>query len=259
MILEKIVNQKISRLMSEKQRMPLDFYKEVIREGREKRDFRSALKSGDKISIIAEVKKASPSRGIIKEDFDPEEIGRIYEMSDVQAISVLTERDFFQGDKSYIPTVKTVTSKPILRKDFIVDEYQVYEAKALGADAILLIVACLSDDQLSELTDTAKSLDLDILTEVHDEQELERALKTESNIIGINNRNLKTFEIDIRNTERLISYIPEGIVTVSESGISSREDMVFLENLGIDAVLIGETLMRADSIPGKVLELRGSI
>lgn len=241
MILDEIVAYKIQQLRLEKENTPLDKLikgcdKEI------KRDFKKAL-SKDKISIIAEIKKASPSKGVILEDFDPVKIAKIYESIDIDAVSVLTEKNFFKGNDLYINEAKKVNSKPILRKDFIVDPYQIYQSKFIGADAILLIVSILKD-KLKEYYDLAFSLGLQCLVEIHDEEELKIALNSGCSIIGINNRNLKDFTEDLRNTERLIKSIPSGIVVVSESAIKTPEDINYLNGLGVSAVLIGETFMR---------------
>jgi len=257
LILDRINDNKRKQIEEDKKRMPLDQLKKMIEDTSCTRAFSKALKLEDKISIIAEVKQASPSKGIIKKDFEPIDIAAAYDKSDVQAISVLTETDFFLGDKVYIPLVKENTNKPVLRKDFIVDEYQVYEAKVLGADAILLIAASLKDDELVLFMNTAESLGIEVLLEVHDEEELKRALRTDAKIIGINNRDLKTFVTDIKTTQRLIGSIPKDRIVISESGIEKKEDLDYLKGLGVDGVLIGETFMRADSIEDKVKEIRG--
>jgi indole-3-glycerol phosphate synthase len=257
LILDRINDHKRKQVAEDKKRIPLEQLKEMIEDTGKRKAFSKAIKTGGKISIIAEVKQASPSKGIIKKDFDPLDIAAAYDKSDVQAISVLTETDFFLGDKVYIPLVKENTNKPVLRKDFIIDEYQVYEAKALGADAILLIAASLTDDELVLLMNTAESLGIEVLLEVHDAEELERALRTDAEIIGINNRDLKTFVTDIKTTERLIGMIPKDRIVISESGIETKEDLDYLKGLGVDGVLIGETFMRADSIEEKVKEIRG--
>jgi indole-3-glycerol phosphate synthase len=222
------------------------------------RNFKKALtKKG--ISIIGELKKASPSKGIILEDFNLEEIAKIYEKTGVDAVSVLTETNFFKGDKSYIKRVKEVNSKPVLRKDFIIDKYQIYQSKVIGADAILLIVSILKNN-LKEFYGLAKNLKLNCLVEVHDRQELEVALQCGCSIIGINNRNLKDFTVDIKNTGNLIKYIPNYITVVSESGIKTPGDIKYLESIGVDAVLIGETFMRNikdwDSVDKFIAEVR---
>ncbi|AUG57458.1 indole-3-glycerol phosphate synthase TrpC [Acetivibrio saccincola] len=258
MILDKIVNEKRVQLKKEMSEISIEGWKERIsRPGLHKTiDFYSALKRENEISIIAEVKKASPSKGIIKEDFDPIKIARKYSEGDVQAISVLTEKNFFLGDDSYLVKIRQSVTLPILRKDFIIDLWQVYQSRYLGADAILLIVSVLSDEELKKFQVVAEILGMQCLVEVHDREELERALESGAKIIGINNRNLKTFEVDLKTTEKLMNYIPHDRLVVSESGIKTHEDMKYLKDLGVNAVLIGETFMRAESIDEKIKELR---
>ena len=219
-------------------------------------DFYNALKKDKQISIIAEVKKASPSKGIIKEDFNPLEIAKKYSEEKVQAISVLTEKNFFLGDEDYLVKIRQNVALPILRKDFIIDLWQVYQSRCLGADAILLIVSILNDEELKKFQIVAEILGMQCLVEVHDREELERALESGAKIIGINNRNLKTFEVDLKTTEKLMNYIPHDRVVVSESGIKTQDDMRYLKDLGVNAVLIGETFMRADSINEKIKEFK---
>lgn len=221
----------------------------------ETRDFGSAIKrNGEKIKLIAELKKASPSKGLIRKDFDPIKICSIYDEKNVNAISVLTEEDFFQGHLSYIKTVKDIASKPILRKDFIFDEYQIYESRVNHADAILLIAAILEKNQAKEYLHLAEELGLHVLFEVHDEYDLEKALSIDADIIGINNRNLKTLKIDLTTTFRLKKDIPRGKTVVSESGIKDRNDVIKLQDAGVDAMLIGTSLMEAEDIGRKIDE-----
>jgi indole-3-glycerol phosphate synthase len=212
------------------------------------RGFASALQPGEgKLALIAEVKKASPSAGVIVESFDPVAIARNYSRAGVEAISVLTDKRFFQGDLSYLEMIRAALPQPLLRKDFILDPLQIMEAAAAGADAILLIVAAVNQDQLNSLLETAAAYQLDALVEVHTLAELDRALETPAQIIGINNRNLATLEVDLGVTERLSDEVPEEIVLVSESGIRTAEDLARIRTCGVDAVLIGEALMRGQS------------
>ncbi|KNF08136.1 indole-3-glycerol phosphate synthase TrpC [Gottschalkia purinilytica] len=252
-ILDKIVEVKRVQIEKEKLEIPIE---DIIKMSEEKeiRDFKKALDI-EGISIISEIKKASPSRGIIKEDFDPISIAKIYEDSPFNAISVLTEKEFFLGNDRYIKEVKKVTSKPILRKDFIIDEYQVYQSKAIGADAILLIASVLKGN-LKKFYDLAKSLGLHCLVEIHEEEEIDEVLNSGCSIIGINNRNLKTFEVSLKYTEKLISSIPKDKIVISESGIKTKDDMKYLKDLGVKSVLIGETLMRNLTNDKKFLELK---
>ena len=212
------------------------------------RGFASALDAGEeKLALIAEVKKASPSAGVIVESFEPVAIAKNYARAGVEAISVLTDERFFQGHLDYLQRIRDAVAQPLLRKDFIIDSLQITEAAAAGADAILLIVAALEQDQLIALLETAAAYQLDALVEVHTFHELDRALETEARVIGINNRNLATFQIDLGVTERLSEEVPEEIVLVSESGIRTAEDLARIKACGVDAVLIGEALMRGQS------------
>ncbi len=211
------------------------------------RGFMAALVEAPNVAIIAEAKKASPSKGVICPDFDPEKIAVHYQQGGAHAMSVLTDVDFFQGSISYIPLVRNAVTLPVLRKEFIIDPLQVEEAAAYGADAILLIAAILSAAQMKELRLQAEEAGMDVLVEVHNEKELEKTLAAESRLIGINNRNLNDFSVDLATTFRLQKEIPAGIPVVSESGISSRTDMLKLKEAGITAALIGESLMRSSN------------
>lgn len=212
------------------------------------RGFAAALRQGEgKLALIAEIKKASPSAGVIVESFDPVAIARNYARAGVEGISVLTDEQFFQGHLNFLKLVRDAVPSPLLRKDFILDPLQIMEAAAAGADAILLIVAALSQDHLVALLETAALYQLDALVEVHTLPELERALDTEARIIGINNRNLTTFDVDLSVTEKLSEEVPPEVVLVSESGIRTAEDLARIKACGVDAVLIGEALMRGQS------------
>ena len=212
------------------------------------RGFAAALQREEgKLALIAEIKKASPSAGVIVESFDPVAIGKNYARAGVDAISVLTDERFFQGHLDYLNAVRSVVPQPLLRKDFVLDPLQIMEAAAAGADAILLIVAALNQEELTSLLETALLYQLDALVEVHTLPELDRALETEARIIGINNRNLATFEVDLTVTEKLSEQVPNDIVLVSESGIRTSEDLARIKACGVDAVLIGEALMRGQS------------
>ncbi len=204
-------------------------------------------------AVIAEVKKASPSKGVIREDFNPEDIAQSYQQGGAACLSVLTDVPYFQGHDDYLLMAKKATKLPVLRKDFIIDPWQIYQSKALGADCVLLIVACLSDVDLMHMTLLAQDLGMDVLMEVHDEKELSRALKTPAQLIGINNRNLKTFETDIATSERLLNHIDEGRLVVSESGIRNHADVVRLQAAGVHCFLVGESLMRQPQ-PGTALK-----
>jgi len=213
------------------------------------RGFASALQQEEgKLALIAEIKKASPSAEVIVESFDPVAIAKNYARAGVEAISVLTDERFFQGHVSYLGLVREAVPQPLLRKDFILDPLQIMEAAAAGADAILLIVAALAQDELVSLLETAATYQLDALVEVHTLPELDRALETDARLIGINNRNLATFEIDLSVTEKLSEQVPNEIVLVSESGIRTAEDLERIKSCGVNAVLIGEALMRGQNI-----------
>ena len=215
-------------------------------ERNEFRSFYAALHQGpEHLAIIAEVKKASPSVGVIAEDFDPVAVATTYDRGGASAISVLTDEKFFQGHLSYLARIRSQTNAPLLRKDFIVDEVQIYESAVAGADAILLIVAVLTDSELKHLLKVAASCQLDVLVEVHDRPELDRALETDACIIGINNRNLKTFEVDLHTTEDLSEDVPEDIILVSESGIKTPAEARQVYEWGANAILVGEGLMRS--------------
>ncbi len=215
------------------------------------------LTEADDIAVIAEVKKASPSKGIIRANFDAVGIAKIYVQNGASALSVLTDEKFFRGSADDLTRISRVVDQPILRKDFTIDPYQIYEARALGASAVLLIVSILTREELSSFLATSRSLGLDALVEVHEKEELRVALDAGAKIIGINNRNLKTFETSLNTTYELISHIPDGVLKVSESGIDTREDVVALRDAGADAVLVGESLMRASDMRGKLRELMG--
>ncbi len=240
-ILDTIVDHKKEELIEQKKKgliAPDDF------DPGAPRGFRDALIKDKSVAIIAEVKKASPSKGIICEDFDPKKIAIDYEEGGASAISCLTDKKFFKGDISFLPIIRRQVSLPILRKDFIIDHFQVDEAKVWGADAILLIVAVLDDVLLKELFLHAKELGLDALVEVHDPYELERAIKAEVDLIGVNNRNLKDFTCSLDTTFKIKEILGDELPLVSESGISSAEHIRALYEHGIDAALIGESLMR---------------
>jgi indole-3-glycerol phosphate synthase len=204
-----------------------------------------ALLDASGVAIIAEAKKASPSKGVIQPDFNPEKIARNYQQGGAQAMSVLTDRDFFQGAIEYIPLVRNTVNLPVLRKEFIIDSLQIEESSAFGADAILLIAAILETEQLKEFRLQAEEAGMDVLVEVHNEAELEKSLAAESRLIGINNRNLNDFTVDLNTTFRLQKEIPVNIPIVSESGISTRDEMLRLKKARITAALIGESLMRS--------------
>ncbi|MFH1382354.1 MAG: indole-3-glycerol phosphate synthase TrpC [Chloroflexota bacterium] len=257
MILDRIVQDNLADLEARKRSLPLAELRRQAEKQAPPLDFASALR-GDGIRLIAEVKKASPSAGVIRADFDPVEIARIYAQNGAAAISVLTEAKYFQGNLDYLKSIKEALGQPrppLLRKDFIHDPYQIYEARAYGADAVLLIVAILTPEKLKDLLTLSHELGMGCLVEVHNEAELEIALASDAGIIGINNRDLKTFTVDITTTQRLRPLIPADRLVVSESGIKDRNDIDKLKKWGANAVLIGETLMAAPDIAMKMKEL----
>jgi indole-3-glycerol phosphate synthase len=205
--------------------------------------------------VIAEIKKASPSKGVLRENFNPAEIARSYAKGGAACLSVLTDIDFFQGSDQYLQQARSACTLPVIRKDFIIDSYQVYEARAIGADCILLIAACLDDHQLKTLNDLAHQLGMDVLIEVHDAEELARALQVENRLIGINNRNLRTFEVSLDTTLDLLSRIPSDRILVTESGILATEDVALMRDHGVNAYLVGEAFMRADDPGVKLAQL----
>ena len=206
-------------------------------------------------AVIAEIKKASPSKGVMRENFIPSEIAESYEKGGAACLSVLTDVDFFQGSDVYLKEAREICALPVLRKEFIIDPYQVYEARGMGADCILLIVACLTDEQLKELSDLAIKLEMDVLVEVHDAEELQRALPLDLPMIGINNRNLRTFDTSLNTTIELLKQIPDDCIVVTESGIHSKEDVALMQQHNVNAFLVGEAFMRADEPGEKLAEL----
>ncbi len=253
-ILQKIVSKKEITLQEQKQKISLEKMIELAFAAENRASFKQALKK-DGLSIIGEIKKASPSKGIIKDDFDPVKIAMQYE-GNVDALSILTEEHFFMGRADFIMKVQNETTLPILRKDFIIDEYQIYEAKYLGASSVLLICAILSQKKIEEFIKTAASLNLDALVEVHDKAEAKTALDAGAEIIGINNRDLHTFKVDLMTTINTSKAIDSAKVLVSESGINTKEDIRLLKSVGINAVLVGESFMRSKDISKKAEELK---
>lgn len=257
-LLNKIVDRKKKRLNSLKTKVPLREIKSRASDVEWPRNFRNALRrDSGPIRLVAEIKKASPIKGVIRQDFNPVTIASIYERKKVDAISVITEEDYFQGKLEYLLDVKKITDRPLLRKDFIFDEYQIYESKAKGADAILLIASMLDENQSVEFLHLAKEIGLSVVFEVHDFKELEMVLRINAEVIGINNRDLKTLSINLDTTFKLKKEIPFDKIVVSESGIKTREDVRRLENAGIDSILIGTAFMEAEDIGKKIDEFMG--
>ncbi len=246
-ILKKIVEHKRRELSEKKQKFNMSVLREEAERLKVPYNFKEAL-SREGINIIAEVKKASPSKGVIRENFDPVEIAKAYERGGARAISVLTDEKFFQGSPFYLRQVAEAVELPVLRKDFIIDEFQIYGAKALGASSYLLIVAILSDSELKDFIELGRELGMEPLVETHTEEEVERALKAGAEIVGVNNRDLKTFTVSLSTTLKLLPLIKsEGKLAVSESGIKGKDDLIMLKEAGVDAFLIGETLMRSEN------------
>lgn len=258
MILDDIVAKRREQLEREMRLISLEEIMGMSETKPRAKRFFNAINSErlERLTVISEVKKASPSKGIIKKDFNPVDIAVSYEKAEAQAISVLTEEYYFKGCSQYLKQIRQAVSIPILRKDFIIDKYQIYEAKAIGADAILLIVAILDKERLERFLTLAASLGIDCLVEVHDEKELKLAINCGADIIGINNRNLKTFEVNLETTKALAPLIPDECVIVSESGIASNNDMKALKACGVNAVLIGETLIRSGDVKETLNSLR---
>ncbi len=254
-ILNAILARKADEIAARSARMPLSELQARARDASPVRGFADALRQAvarGEPAVIAEVKKASPSKGVIRPDFRPDEIAMSYEFGGASCLSVLTDVDFFQGADRYLQQARDACTLPVLRKDFTIDPYQVHEARALGADCILLIAAALDDRRLAELADLAMGLEMDVLVEVHDIDELERALQVPAPLVGINNRNLRTFEVSLETTLSMQGAVPRDRLLVTESGILTQEDVAKMRSAGIDAFLVGEAFMRADE-PGEAL------
>lgn len=253
-VLDKICKDKLAHIETRKAQTPLPDLQKSLEEKPATTGFISNLLNFTP-ALITEVKKASPSKGILREDFDPVEIAKAYEQAGAACLSVLTDEPYFQGKDEYLQDIRKAVSIPLLRKDFMLDPYQIYESRALGADCILLIMAALSDAHAKELYDLAVELGMDALVEVHDEDELERALKLDPQMIGVNNRNLKTLEVSLETGLSLAAQMPEGIVKVAESGIETREHIRMFTDAGFNAFLIGESLMKQPDIGAAVKKL----
>lgn len=254
-ILDKIIATKRQEIAQAKARMSEVQLRERLEDAPAVRDFFAAITAPGPIRLIAEVKKASPSKGLIREDFQPVEIARTYERHGAACLSVLTDQQYFQGSLEYLRQVRAAVSLPVLRKEFVIDAYQVVEARAAGADAVLLIAECLDDAQLKSLHDAIVALGMTPLVEFYEPENLPRVLAAGARLIGVNNRNLHTFEVDLDHTLRMRERIPSDLAVVGESGIRSRLDVERLEAAGVQAMLVGETLMRSPDIGAAVDEL----
>jgi len=259
-ILKKILRRKAEEIVERSLTESLQVMSQRAEAAAKPRGFIHAIetriKQGD-AAVIAEIKKASPSKGVLRENFDVESIAKNYEKHGASCLSVLTDKDFFQGGEACLRQARAATQLPIIRKDFIIDPYQVYEARAMEADCILLIVAALGDSQLNELLALATHLDMDVLMEVHDQQEMERALQTGAELIGINNRNLRTFELSLNTTLDILQMVPDDRVLVTESGILEPADVKLMREHHVNAFLVGEAFMRAEDPGEKLAELFG--
>ena len=254
-VLKKITRRKLEEIAQRAERLPLRRLAASLEHRAPCRGFVAAIErkiAAGEAAVIAEIKKASPSKGVIREDFHPADIAPSYQRGGAACLSVLTDTDFFRGSDDHLRQARDACSLPVIRKDFIIDPYQVYEARAIGADCILLIVACLNDQQLRELNHLARQLGLDVLVEVHDEGELQRALRLDNRLIGINNRDLHTFEVRLETTLDLLQGIPDDRITVTESGIHTKQDVELMRRQGVNAFLVGEAFMRAAD-PGAML------
>jgi indole-3-glycerol phosphate synthase len=259
-ILKRILRRKREEIAERSGRLPLGELAAGLETADPTRGFAAAIQrriEAGQAGVIAEIKKASPSKGVLRKDFRPADIARSYERGGATCLSVLTDVDFFQGGDDYLKQARGACALPVIRKDFIIDPYQVYEARAIGADCILLIVACLDDTGLRELNDLAHELGMDVLIEVHDAEELERALQVDNRLLGINNRNLRSFEVSLNTTLELLSRIPRERIPVTESGIHTPEDVRLMRDNGVDAFLVGEAFMRAEEPGERLRELFG--
>ena len=257
-ILKKILDKKAEEVASRKLLRSISDLEEIAESVEKPRGFAKALQAKvatKKPAIIAEIKKASPSKGVIRENFQPITIGLDYAMNGATCLSVLTDKEFFQGAEANLQMVRERCPLPIIRKDFMIDPYQIYESRALGADCILLIVAALADGQMHELAEAATKLGMDVLVEVHDAEELTRALTLDTPLVGINNRNLRTFDTSLQNTLDLKAQIPADRIVITESGIHTQDDVQLMLDNGVYAFLVGESFMRAESPGQKMREL----
>ncbi len=257
-ILKKIVARKVEEIAERSSKVSIDELKAQLDGASPPRGFVDAIKAkiaAGQAGVIAEIKKASPSKGVMRDNFIPEQIAKSYEKGGAACLSVLTDIDFFQGGDEYLKEARAACSLPVIRKDFIIDPYQVYEARVIGADCILLIAACLEDEQMKSLAELANELGMDVLIEVHDEEELQRSLPLNQALVGINNRNLRTFEVSLETTLRMLGQIPPDRIVVTESGIHSPEDVKLMRENNVNAFLVGEAFMRAEEPGDRLAEL----
>ncbi|MBI1249497.1 indole-3-glycerol phosphate synthase TrpC [bacterium] len=257
-VLDKIVSKKREEIAAAKSRCPLAEIEARCKDAPAPRGFLAALSAEGPVKLIAEVKKASPSKGLIRPDFHPVQIAKAYEAAGATCISCLTDESFFQGHLDYLIAIRSEVGLPILRKDFVLDPYQVIEARAAGADAVLLIAECLDDDALKSLHDQICELGMTPLVELYEEANVSRVLDIGAKLVGINNRDLRTFEVDLHHTIRLGKEIPDDRVLVGESGIFTHDDLLMLQENDVDAVLVGESLMRQEDVQAAVRKLLGS-
>jgi len=257
-ILQKILQRKIEENAERSQKQNISALRQRIEQASPVRGFIRAIENkiaqGD-AAVIAEIKKASPSKGVMRENFIPADIAKSYQQHGAACLSVLTDKDFFQGCEAYLQQAREATTLPVIRKDFIIDPYQVYEARAMNADCILLIVAALEDSALNELLSLAHELNMDVLMEVHDRDEMARAINSGAKLIGVNNRNLRTFEVSLQNTLGMLDMVPADRILVTESGIHTPEDVRLMRENNINAFLVGEAFMRVDEPGEKLAEL----
>ena len=258
-ILDQIILRKRKDLEEMKRRFPLHRLKRALKGGRKTpiRSFKKAVSNSHKINIIAEIKKASPSGGVLRENFQPMRIANLYELGGASALSILTEPHFFKGRPSYLRTVRQVTNLPLLRKDFIFETYQLYETALLEADAFLLITSILTLEELKDLIQLGDELGMDALVETHSDEDLKKALEAGAKIIGINNRNLRTLDVDVNRSKKLLPHIPKDKTVVVESGLQTHEEILDYKSLGIHSFLIGSTFMKSDDILGKLRDVLG--
>ncbi|MFV2061461.1 MAG: indole-3-glycerol phosphate synthase TrpC [Gammaproteobacteria bacterium] len=255
-ILKKILATKLDEISFGKSVTSLDSMRELAKDASAVRGFINAIKSKhqhQQAAVIAEIKKASPSKGVMRENFDPAQIASSYQQGGAACLSILTDQQYFQGHNDYLKQAREISGLPVIRKDFIIDPYQVYEARAIAADCILLIVAALEQQQLVDLADLAHELNMDVLVEVHNGDELQRALQLSCPLIGINNRNLRTFEVSLQTTIDLLPEIPNDRIVVTESAIHSKEDVLLMRSHQVNTFLVGEAFMRAPE-PGEMLQ-----